>query len=211
MTYLENLWLFLTLLIGIVIVPGMDMLFVPANAITGGRRMGLAATSGVMAGGAVHTLFGAVGVGVLSSLAPSLLTAMLFVGAAYMAWIGLTMLRHSLTIGAIGAATTRTQWVAFRQGAVTCLLNPKAYVFVMAVYPQFIRPQYGAVWSQALVMGILTALTQLAVYGGLALAAGQSRDFLVSSRWATVFAGRTAGLLFIAVAALTAWHGFMSG
>jgi threonine/homoserine/homoserine lactone efflux protein len=209
MTYLENLWLFLTLLIGI--VPGMDMLFVLANAITGGRRMGLAATSGVMAGGAVHTLFGAVGVGVLSSLAPSLLTAMLFVGAAYMAWIGLTMLRHSLTIGAIGAATTRTQWVAFRQGAVTCLLNPKAYVFVMAVYPQFIRPQYGAVWSQALVMGILTALTQLAVYGGLALAAGQSRDFLVSSRWATVFAGRTAGLLFIAVAALTAWHGFMSG
>jgi threonine/homoserine/homoserine lactone efflux protein len=211
MTYLENLWLFLTLLIGIVIVPGMDMLFVLANAITGGRRMGLAATSGVMAGGAVHTLFGAVGVGVLSSLAPSLLTAMLFVGAAYMAWIGLTMLRHSLTIGAIGAATTRTRWVAFRQGAVTCLLNPKAYVFVMAVYPQFIRPQYGAVWSQALVMGILTALTQLAVYGGLALAAGQSRDFLVSSRWATVFAGRTAGLLFIAVAALTAWHGFMSG
>lgn len=65
MTYAENLWLYAVLVFGIVVVPGVDMLFVLANALTGGRRAGLAATAGVMLGGAAHTLFGAVGVGVV--------------------------------------------------------------------------------------------------------------------------------------------------
>ncbi len=207
MSYTENLWLFFMLLFGIALVPGMDMLFVLANALTGGRRLGFAATAEIMVGGAAHTAFGAIGVGVLLSLAPSLLTAMLFAGAAYMAWIGVTLIRHSITIEAVGSSKTRSAWVAFRQGAVTCLLNPKAYLFVVAVFPQFIRPHYGPVWSQALVMGVMTVLTQLGVYGSVALAAARSRDFLVSSPGATSFAGRAAGLLFIAVAGFTAWHG----
>ena len=208
MSYAENLWLFFALLFGIIVVPGMDMLFVIANALTGGRRAGLSATAGITLGGAVHTLFGAVGVGILFKLAPWLLTLMLFVGAAYMAWIGVTLARSAVTVGAVGAAASRSLWAAFRQGAVTCLLNPKAYLFVLSVYPQFLRPQYGPLWSQALAMGAMTALTQLGVYGGLALAAGKSRDFLVSAPRATIFAGRAAGMIFIAVAALTAWHGW---
>ena len=53
MTYAENLWLFFLLLFGIIIVPGMDMLFVLANALTRGRAAGLSATAGIMIGGAV--------------------------------------------------------------------------------------------------------------------------------------------------------------
>src|SRR3954447_2787937 len=102
MTYTGNLWLFLTLLFGIIIVPGMDMLFVLANALTGGRRAGLTATTGIMAGGLVHTAFGAIGVGVLLHLAPSLFTLMLYAGAGYMAWIGITLVRSSITIGSVG-------------------------------------------------------------------------------------------------------------
>ena len=40
MTYTANLWLFLTLLFGIIIIPDMDMMFVLANALMGGRRAG---------------------------------------------------------------------------------------------------------------------------------------------------------------------------
>jgi len=208
MSYAENLWVFFVLLFGIIVVPGMDMLFVLANALTGGRRAGLSATAGILLGGAVHTVFGALSVGILFKLAPWLLTFMLFVGAGYMAWIGVTLARSTIVVGAVGAAASRSLWVAFRQGAVTCLLNPKAYLFVLSIYPQFLRPQYGPLWSQALAMGAMTALTQLGVYGGLALAAGKSRDFLVSAPRATRFAGRAAGIIFIAVAALTAWHGW---
>lgn len=90
------------------------------------------------------------------------------------------------------------------------MLNPKAYLFIFAVYPQFIRPQYGPLWSQALVMGIMTAAVQLAVYGALALAAGTSRTLITGNPTATIFIGRAAGALFIGVALLTAWQGAMT-
>ena len=207
MDFGQSLWIYLVLVFGIIVVPGMDMLFVLANALTGGRRAGLAATGGIMVGGAAHTIFGATAVGVLTQLAPSLLTALVLVGALYMAWIGITLMRTSITVDAVGRSTSRSQWVAFRQGLITCLLNPKAYLFTFAVFPQFIRPEYGPVWSQALVIGTITVLMQLTIYGGLALAAGRSRDFLVSSPQITTWIGRGAGLLFVAVAGLTAWHG----
>jgi threonine/homoserine/homoserine lactone efflux protein len=208
MSYAENLWLFLLLLFGVIIVPGMDMMFVLANALTGGRRTGLAATGGVMLGGAAHTLFGATGVGVLLKLAPHLYVAMLFAGAAYMAWIGVALARSSIVVGKVAGAAGRSLWTAFRQGAATCLLNPKAYLFVLSAYPQFLRPQYGALWLQALVIGVMTLLMQFSIYGGLALAAGRSRDLLISNPRATIVIGRAAGALLVAIAAFTAWHGW---
>jgi threonine/homoserine/homoserine lactone efflux protein len=210
MTYVENLWLFFVLLSGIIIVPGMDMFFVIANALTGGRRAGLSATAGIMLGGVYHTLLGAIGISALLAIAPWLLNVMLFAGAAYMIWIGVTLIKSAITVGAIRATRPSSLWIAFRQGMITCMLNPKAYLFIFAVYPQFIRPQYGPLWSQALVMGIMTAAVQLAVYGALALAAGTSRTLITGNPTATIFIGRAAGALFIGVALLTAWQGAMT-
>jgi threonine/homoserine/homoserine lactone efflux protein len=58
MTNAQHLAIFFALLFGIIIVPGMDMFFVIANALTGGRARGLAATAGVMMGGVcrVHSI-----------------------------------------------------------------------------------------------------------------------------------------------------------
>jgi threonine/homoserine/homoserine lactone efflux protein len=159
-----------------------------------------------MTGGAGHTLIGAIGVGVLLKWAPSLFNVLLVAGAAYVAWIGATLLRSAIVIDKVAGVASRSLWIAFRQGATTCLLNPKAYLFVGAVYPQFMRPQYGPLWSQALVMGVMTVLTQFSVYGGLALLAGASRDLIVRNPQATIFVGRAAGLLFIGVAAMTILH-----
>ncbi|MGB8313126.1 MAG: LysE family translocator, partial [Aestuariivirga sp.] len=159
-------------------------------------------------GGAYHTVFGGLGVSVILKLAPALLTALLIAGALYMAWIGSTLLRSSITVSAVGTATTRSWATAFRQGAITCMLNPKAYLFTIAVYPQFIRPQYGAVWSQALVMGVMTALMQLAIYGSLALGAAKARDGLVANPRATMIVGRVVGLVFLIAAGITAWEGW---
>jgi len=207
MDYAQALWIYTFLLFGIIVVPGMDMFFVIANALTGGRRAGFAAVAGIMLGGAVHTLFGALAVGVFTRLPGLLYQGLILVGAAYMAWIGWTLLRSAITVEGIAVPRTRSDWVAFRQGAITCLLNPKAYLFVMAVYPQFIRPEFGPIWSQALVMGVLTAIMQFAIYGGLALAAGQGRDALVGNPQVTIWIGRGAGALFLGVALFTAWHG----
>jgi len=207
MDYAQALWLYTILVFGIIVVPGMDMFYILANALTGGRSMGFAALAGVMLGGAVHTIFGTLAVGVLTQLPTMLFQAMILVGAAYMAWIGYTLLRSSITVNGIGRATTRTEWAAFRQGTITCLLNPKAYLFMLAVFPQFMRTEFGPIWSQALILGTITVLMQALVYGGLALAAGKGRDALVGNPVATIWIGRGAGALFIVVAAFTAWHG----
>ena len=207
MDYAENLWLFFLLLLGIIIVPGMDMLFVLANSLTGGSNRGLAATGGIMLGGVVHSLNGAIGIGLLMHFVPVLFNPLLVMGGAYMAFIGITLMRSSITVGGEGPAGSRSAWKAFRQGAVTCLINPKAYLFIFAVYPQFLKPDYGPMWIQAVIMGAMTIVTQFAVYGGLAITAGRSRNLLVANPRATAFAGRAAGLLLVAVSVFTVWEG----
>ena len=206
MSYAENLWLFFVLLFGIIAVPGMDMLFVLANALTGGSNRGLAATAGIMLGGAVHTLNGAIGVGLLMHFVPMLFTPLLIAGAAYMAYIGISLMRSSITVGDDGPTGSRSAGQAFRQGMVTCLINPKAYLFMMAIYPQFLKPAYGPIWMQGLVMGAMVAVTQFTVYGALALTADRSRQWLVSSPAVTIFIGRAAGFMLIAAALLTMWE-----
>lgn len=207
MGYAENLWLFFILLLGIIIVPGMDMLFVLANSLTGGSNRGLAATGGIMLGGVVHSLNGAIGIGLLMHFVPILFNPLLIAGGAYMAFIGYTLMCSSITVGSEGPAGSRSAWKAFRQGAVTCLINPKAYLFIFAVYPQFLKPDYGPMWIQAVIMGAMTIATQFAIYGGLAITAGRSRDLLIANPGATAFAGRAAGLLLVAVSVFTVWEG----
>lgn len=203
MTYAQNLWLYFVLVFGIIIVPGMDMFFVIANALTGGRSRGIAATLGVMLGGIFHTVFAAICVGVLTALPGLVFTLILLAGAAYMAWIGWTLVRSSITVSSLGDAGTASLQQAFTQGFVTCMLNPKAYMFTLAVYPQFMLPQYGPSWLQAIPMGLITIATQGSIYGGLGLAAAKSRDFLTGYPGVTIWTGRVAGALFLLVATVT--------
>lgn len=97
------LWLFFCFVFGIIIVPGMDMTFVLANALAGGRRLGLYATVGVVAGGVAHVVVGALGVGAVLKLFPALYNVLLLVGALYIAWIGFCLLRSGASLGAIPA------------------------------------------------------------------------------------------------------------
>lgn len=207
MTYVENLWLFSTLLFGIIILPGIDMMFVLANALTHGRAAGLAATGGMMLGGLVHSLYGALGVGLLAKLIPVLFTPLIVAGGLYMAWIGVTLMRSAIVVDDVGRADTRTNWEAFRRGVVTCLINPKAYLFMLAVYPQFLRPDFGPLAPQAAVMAVMLAGMQLAIYGGLSLAASGARRFLVGNGAATIWTGRVCGAMLVTVSAFTLWQG----
>jgi threonine/homoserine/homoserine lactone efflux protein len=203
MTYTSNLRMFSVLSFSIIIVLGMDMFFVIANALTGGRARGLMATAGVMLGGIFHTVFAAVCVGVLTTLPAFVFTTILLAGAAYMAWIGWTLARSSITVSSLGGNGSTSMQQAFGQGFVTCVLNPKAYMFTLAVYPQFMLPKFGTMLGQALVLGLITIATQGLVYGGLGLAAAKSRDFLTGYPGVTTWVGRGAGAVFLAVAAWT--------
>ena len=209
MSYPQALWVFFILTAGIIIVPGMDMIFVLANALTGGRRAGIAATFGIMTGGAFHTAFGAFAVVGLSRLVPGLYAPMLLLGSLYMIWIGWTLIRSAITMDAVEDLKSRNLPAIFGQATITCILNPKAWLFVLAVYPQFIKPDFGPLWAQALVIGVMVAAMQLTVYGGLGLMAAQGRDAMIGNPSLTIWSGRIAGLLLIAAAAYTLWQGWL--
>ncbi len=211
MSYAQNLWIFSLLLFGIIIVPGMDMFFVIANALTGGRARGLMATAGVMLGGIFHTVFAAICVGVLTTLPAYVFTTILLAGATYMAWIGWTLVRSSITVSSLGSNGSSSMQQAFGQGFITCVLNPKAYMFTLAVYPQFMLAKFGNMLGQALVLGVITIVAQGLVYGGMGLAAAKSRDALTGYPGVTTWIGRGSGAVFLAVAAFTVarlvWNG----
>lgn len=76
-----HLWLFFVLVFGVVLLPGMDMAFVVAKPIAGGRATGLAAVAGIATGGVCHVIMGATGVSVVLRLFPTALNALLLLGA----------------------------------------------------------------------------------------------------------------------------------
>ena len=200
------LWLYFLLVAGIIALPGMDMAFVLASALAGGRRAGLAAVSGLVAGGWIHVAFGALGIGLLLQAAPGLFDALLVAGSAYVGWIGWTLLRGASALGE-QAACARPARATFGRAVATCLLNPKAYLFTLAVFPQFLRGSQGPAAGQALAMAAITSCTQLAVYGSLALAAGRARGWLRGNPATQRALGRGVGLLLVLAAAWTASHG----
>lgn len=208
MDYATQLWLFFALVFGIVVLPGMDMAFVLGSALAGGRRTGLAAVAGLVVAGACHVVVGTLGVSALLAVVPGAMQAMLLLGSAYVAWIGWSLLRSREGFGAevIGKdpeQRRRTRWATFRQAALTNLLNPKAYMFMLAVFPQFLRPEFGSIGRQAFVLGLIIALAQVGVYGLLALGAGGARGWLAARPGAGLAVNRGVGALLVAVAVAT--------
>lgn len=209
MTHYAHLWLFFVMVFGIIALPGMDMAFVISNALRGGPRAGFYAVAGLVAGGACHVLAATLGLSVLLKLVPGLMNALLLLGSAYIAWIGWSVLRSSQGAGSqTTAARAMPAQVIFRRAALTCLMNPKAYLFMLAIFPQFMRVEYGPVWLQATLLGLIIAATQTAVYGFWALAAGGSRSWLEARPRLAIAASRIVGILLITGAAWTAWQGW---
>jgi Putative threonine efflux protein len=208
MTHYEQLWLFFVLVFGIVVLPGLDMAFVMGSALAGGRSRGFAAVAGIIAGGICHVLMTALGISVLIKLIPGAFNALLLAGALYIGWIGMSLVRSESSFGLHPDTALRSRAATFRQGMLTSLLNPKAYLFMLAIFPQFLRPDYGLLWVQALVMWLIIALNQLCVYGGVALMADRARRWLHGKPAAGMMATRCVGVLLVAAAMFTGFEGW---
>jgi threonine/homoserine/homoserine lactone efflux protein len=210
MSHAGDLLLFAALVFGIVVLPGLDMAFVMGSSLTAGRRHGLAAVAGVVAGAACHVVMTTLGIGVLLKVMPAAFNALLLAGALYIAWIGVSLLRADSVFGIQTQGGAASAWVTFRRGAFTCLMNPKAYLFMLAVFPQFLHSEYGPLWSQSLVLWLIIAFTQLAVYGAVALAAAQARGWLVRRPGAGMAVARVVGTVLIGAALFTGFEGWRS-
>jgi len=206
-----HLWLFFGLVFSVVILPGMDMAFVLGSALVGGRRAGCAAVAGLVAGGVCHVTAAASGLAVVLTLASPAFNALLLAGALYVAWMGHGLWRSAAGLALESSQALRTPGATFSRAALTNLLNPKAYVFMLAVFPQFVRPERGPIAAQAIVLGAIIAVTQAAVYGTIAFAADGVRDWLRDNTGASRGIARAVGVALILVAALTVVEGWRRG
>jgi threonine/homoserine/homoserine lactone efflux protein len=203
---MEQLWLFALLVFGIIALPGMDMAFVLSSTLADGRRGGFAALAGIVAGGIAHTAMGTLGIGLLLQTFPAAFNALLVAGALYVAWIGWNLWRAPGALGDVNAGASRSLSQTFIRALATCLLTPKAYVFTVAVFPQFMHPERGSLLAQALAMSAIIVAIQLAVYGGVALGAAGLRRRLVHSADGQAMLGRGVALLLGATAVWALWQ-----
>ncbi|MCY7318272.1 MAG: LysE family transporter [Ramlibacter sp.] len=118
-------------------IPGPGNLALITSTGKGGIAGGLAATFGIIAGDQVLMWLAVAGVAALLTAYPAAFHAVQWLGAGYLAWLGLRMLLAKAGDGPVLNIQPRHY---FRQAALITLLNPKAIVFYMAFFPLFVDP-----------------------------------------------------------------------
>jgi len=206
--YLEHLWLFFLIVFGVVMLPGMDMAYILGSALTGGIRMGVMALLGIIGGAVYHVVIGTLGIGIVVKLFPPLFNIMLLAGSVYIVWIGYSILRSAAPISLETESRGQTPVTTFRRGILTNMLNPKAYLFTLAIYPQFFRPEYGPLVPQAFVMWLIIAATQIGVYGSVVMAAHGVRSWFAQNPRSGIVIGWVVGLTLISSGIWSAYSGW---
>ncbi len=184
----------------LMIVPGPDMVFVTANALAGGTRAGVVSVLGVSTGAYLHILFLAFGLTALFVASEVAYNAVRFAGAAYLAWIGLGIMRSGEGLGAIGPAERKPLIRVYRQGVLGNLSNPKAALFAISFVPQFVNPRIGPVWSQILAMGVIIVLVMYVVELPIVLSAGRFAAWLRRNERAGRYLNKLTGAFLILLA-----------
>ena len=156
------------------VTPGPGIFYVAARSLAGGRAEGIASSLGTALGGLVHVLAGALGISALVLASAELFTALKWVGAAYLVWLGVrTMMAARRNLPGADAAPALGTRRAFREGVVVEALNPKTAAFFLAFIPQFLDPSAGAVALPFILLGSISVL--LNTLADIVVAIGASR------------------------------------
>ncbi|HEY1225973.1 MAG TPA: LysE family translocator, partial [Ramlibacter sp.] len=121
------------------LLPGPDSLLIMTRSATQGWRAGSAAAFGIGAGTCVHILAAALGLSAVLATSAAAFTVVKLVGAAYILWMAIGLLRSRKSDNAVTPALPRLPYrKIFAQGFLTNVLNPKVALFFLAFVPQFI-------------------------------------------------------------------------
>ncbi|MFG3504502.1 leucine efflux protein LeuE [Streptomyces sp. WAC05374] len=202
-TYLAGLVL-------IILLPGPNSLYVLSVAARRGIRAGYVAASGVWCGDTVLMTLSAAGVASLLQANALLFGIVKFAGAGYLTWLAVGMLRAAWAMWRTrrervaeelgGAAPAPASERPFRRAFVISLLNPKAILFFIAFFVQFVDPAYQYPALSFVVLGSLAQVASvlyltLLIFTGTHLAAAFRRRKRLSAT-----ATSAAGALFLGFA-----------
>ncbi|MEU6982913.1 leucine efflux protein LeuE [Streptomyces sp. NPDC046324] len=202
-----------TYLVGLVLIillPGPNSLYVLSVAARKGTRTGYKAAAGVFTGDAVLMTLAALGAASLLQTTPLLFMIVKYAGAGYLAWMAYGMMRSAWAMWrsrgeTADEETERAQETPgenpYRRALIISLFNPKAILFLISFFVQFVDPAYAYPALSFLVLGTLLEigsflyLTML-IFGGTRLASAFRRRRRLSAG-----ATSAAGALFLGFAA----------
>ncbi|MCE8009130.1 LysE family translocator [Aestuariivita sp.] len=138
-----DLWLaFVAASIALLLIPGPTVLLVLSYALSKGRSVAVACAGGVALGDLIAMTASLAGLGALVLASATAFTLLKWVGAIYLVWLGIKLLRSAPSAGLDPVTTGRdvTPRGVFGHAATVTALNPKSIAFFIAFVPQFVRP-----------------------------------------------------------------------
>jgi len=152
-------FLFLTAAVLLAIAPGPGMLYVLARSLAGGKREGVLSALGTFLGGMVHVFAAALGISIILAKSALAFSAVKYVGAAYLCFLGVRMILDARRENA-GAELSVSELKPARnplwQGVATEVLNPKTALFFLSFIPQFVVRADGHVFLQFVTLGTIS-------------------------------------------------------
>ena len=138
----DRLLAFIGVSVAVVVIPGPDMALVARNVLRHGRSAGIATSVGICTGILGWAIAAALGVSTLLATSAVAFTALKLAGAAYLVYLGISTLRaHDALVVSGANGRANLPWhMAWLQGLLSALLNPKLGVFFLTLLPQFIAP-----------------------------------------------------------------------
>lgn len=136
-----DLWLaFAAASTALVLIPGPTVLLVLSYALSQGKRVAVASAAGVALGDLVAMSLSLAGLGALVLASATLFTVLKWVGAVYLIYLGVKLLRSPPSEGldAMGSGQSVTGGGVFWHAAAVTALNPKSIAFFIAFVPQFV-------------------------------------------------------------------------
>src|ERR1051325_3118418 len=158
--FIHNFALFLTAGILLNLIPGPDTAYILGCSMAQGREAGIASAFGISVGSMFHTGAAALGLSAFLATTAWAFTAVKFVGAAYLIFLGARMLFQKQSgLPIPGRFRGSGSAAAFRQGILTNILNPKVALFFLAFLPQFIDPAAPSKVAAFLLLGFTFVFT----------------------------------------------------
>jgi threonine/homoserine/homoserine lactone efflux protein len=187
------------------LTPGVDLMFTLTRTLQQGVRGGVAAAAGIASGCVLHSVAAAFGLAALLAASAAAFSALKWLGAAYLAWLAIAMLRDASraaprAVEASAVAAPASLGLTYRQALVTNALNPKVAIFFLALLPQFIDSAAADKTSAFLFLGACFVAQGFVFLVLFALLVAPLRRWRPSAAWRRSLQA-SGGLLFAGLAA----------
>lgn len=155
------------------ITPGPNMTYLAALSLSNGMRAGFAAVAGIALGLMTYGVVAALGLAAVIDSSPLLYDLLRWSGVAYLLWLAWESWASERETSPEAIDGNHGQpSLAFRRGLITNLLNPKAAVFYVAVLPEFVRADGGAVVLQTLLLSVIYVAIATSIHSTIVALAG---------------------------------------